>query len=254
MEVGGESRRSGVEPGRDYQAIDRANFLQTLRREIANILVWRDPQRYLSLYREIRQEIRSLQSWRLEDVRRRLAKLRKKYPNYSDFDGVATREYVLYADGVSGTEPAGLESRYRDLVLFGALSAVADEAWKDVSSKGFVHTTSDEELAYLVKYVRRIEDTKLRLRIERAMDDYALARRDDARNLDNDFLRIVDLPGMAENRYGVHLKRTNEFAIYSFFVFDDGRIHRTFYRSDPTYQKEEPLDPLHSVLEEARLP
>jgi hypothetical protein len=233
------------------QAIDRANFLQTLRREIANILAWRDPQRYLSLYREIHQEIRSLRSWRLEEVRERLAGLCKRYPNYNDFDGVATREYVLYADGVSWTENADLERRYRDLVLFAALSTVADEAWKDASM--FIHTTSDEELTHLVNYVQQIEDTKLQLRIERAMDDNALARGDDARNLDNDFYRIVDLPHVAENRYGIHLKRTNEFAIYSFFVFDDGRISYSFYRSEPTFQKEEPLDPLLSVLEEVRL-
>ena len=35
------------------QAIDRANFLQTLRRKLANILIWRDPQRHLQLYREL---------------------------------------------------------------------------------------------------------------------------------------------------------------------------------------------------------
>lgn len=235
------------------QAIDRANFLQTLRRELANILVWRSPQRYLQLYSELHVEVKSLRSWRPEEVRKRLAELCKKYPNYSDFDAIATREYVLYADGVSMLDDAEIEARYRDLVMFGALSALADETWKDAAGKMFVHTTSNEELTHLAEYVHRIEDTKLKLRIEQAMDHNAWARRDDARNLDNDFYAIIDLPHIAENRYGVHLKRTNEFGIYSFFVFDDGRISYSFYRSDPTFQQKRLLNPLTSVLEEVKL-
>jgi hypothetical protein len=235
------------------QAIDRANFLQTLRRDLANILVWRNPQRYLQLYRHLHTEVNSLGSWRPEEVRKRLAELCEKYANYSDFDAVATREYVLYADDVSMLDDAEMEGRYRDIMMFVALSSLADETWKDAADKMFVHTTSDKEMAHLVKYVQRIEDTKLRLRIEQAMDHNALARRDDARNLNNDFYAIIDLPHFAENRYGVHLKRTNEFGIYSFFVFDDGRISYSFYRSDPTFQQEQGLNPLNSVLEEVKL-
>lgn len=231
------------------QAIDRANFLQTLRRELANVMVWRNPQRYLQLYRQLNSEVSSLRSWRPEEVRKRLAELASKYPYYSDFDSVATREYVLYADGVSMLGDDEMEERYRDLVMFAALSSIDDAGWKDA----FVHTTDNKELAHLTKYVQRIEDTKLRLRIERAMDDNAMARREDARNLNNDCYSIVDLPHFAENSYGVHLKRTNEFGIYSFFVFDDGRIHYIYYRSDPTFAQEQELNPLHAVLEEVKL-
>ena len=42
------------------QAIDRANYLFILRRELANILIWRDPQRYLWLYQELSSELSSL--------------------------------------------------------------------------------------------------------------------------------------------------------------------------------------------------
>ena len=234
-------------------AIDRANFLQTLRRELANILIWRKPQRYLQLYQQIHGEVSSLRSWKPEELRKRLAEMSENYPYYSDFDAVATREYVLYADGVSMMDDEELERCYRDLVIFMELSVIADEAWKDAASKMFVHTMSDKELGHLTEYVQKIEDTKLKLRIQRAMDDNAMARREDARNLNNDFYAITDLPHFAENRYGVHLKRTNEFAIYSFFAFDDGRFSYSFFRSDPTFEMEQPLRPLHSVLEEVAL-
>ena len=96
------------------QAIDRAHFLQTLRRELANILVWRNPKRYLQLYREIHAEVSSLKSWRAEEARTRLSKLCEKYPWYFDFDAIHTREYVLYSDGVSHMTDDELEATYRD--------------------------------------------------------------------------------------------------------------------------------------------
>ena len=228
------------------QAIDRANYLQTLRRELANILIWRDPDRYLQLYKQLHTEVTSLASWRPEEVQKRLAELREKYPLYSDFDGVRTREYLLYADGVSSKDDDQLEARYKDLVIFAALSVIADEDWK--SAKSFVDTTSEEDIAYLSKYVERVEDTKLTLRLERAMDDYRFGNRKADGSFDSDFCSIRCLPGIAK-RYGIHLKRTNEFGIYSFFVYDDGHEFQSFCRSDPSFQLEQSLGPVHALSE-----
>ena len=68
------------------QAIDRASYLFTLRRELANILIWRDPQRYVELYKELCSEFNSFKSWRLEEINKRLSELSKEYPFYTDFD------------------------------------------------------------------------------------------------------------------------------------------------------------------------
>lgn len=233
------------------QAIDRANYLQSLRRELANFLIWRRPQEYLQLYKQLLAEAASFGSWRPEEVARRLGELCKKYPNYSDFDAIATREYILYRDGVSWNVDAELESRYRDIVTFVALSAIGDPNWKEAASRGFVHALSNKELAHLTEYVQKIEDTKLQLRIGRAVDAYYARRNEQTGILDNDFYSVRPLHHFAESRYGIHLKRTNEFAIYSYFMFDDGRTSYSYYRSNSTFEQEEHLDPLHAVLEEA---
>jgi len=236
----------------NVQAIDRANYLQTLRRELANILIWRDPQRYLQLYRQLLSEVTSIGSWRTEEVHRRLAKLSKKYSNYSDFDAIATREYVLYPDGVSWNDDAELEGNYRDIVTFVALSVIGDPTWKEAASRGFVHKLNDNELEHLSTYVQRIEDTKMHLRIDQAVEAY-YSRRDELTGLlDNDFYTVQPLQSVGENRYGINLKRTGEFAIYSFFVFDDGRISYSYYRSNSNFEQELQLDVLHSILEEAK--
>ena len=144
-----------------------------------------------------------------------------------------------------------LEEHYCDLVMFAALSVIADKAW-NAAGQTFVRTTSDQELAHLAEYVQRIEDTKLWLRIEQAVVYSRLAQREEVKTLNNDHCAIVKLPHFAEIRYGVHLKRTNEFGIYSSF-YDEGQFLDSFYRTDPTFKMEEPLHPLTAILEEVRL-
>lgn len=235
------------------QTIDRANYLHTLRRELANILVWRNPQRYLELYRQIHTEILSLKSWRAEEISKRLVELSLKYPNYSDFDFVGTREYILYPDGVSMYDNAELEKHYHNSWIFVALSVLGDDNWKDAAKRGFVNTTSEEELTHLTRYVQRIEDTKFEYRIQKAIYDYHLARKEFGANLNNGVYEIVYMPHFDETLYGVHLKVTNEYGIYSHFVFDDGRSSQSCYRSNSTFELEQPLDSLRDVLREIKL-
>jgi hypothetical protein len=232
------------------QTIDRANYLQTHRRELANILIWRDPQRYLQLYRHLQSEMVEYHSWRPEEVRSRLTELSKTYPNYSDFDAIGTREYVLYSDAVLWIDKAELEQRYRDIVTFVTLSVISSPAWSEAATRGFVHKLSKDELAHLADYVQRIEDTKLQLRIHDAVDAYYAWRDEQSNLMDNDHYSIRPLDHFAANRLGIHFKRTGEFAIYSYFTFDEGRSSRSYYRSDPTFQQEQRLEVLCSVLEE----
>jgi hypothetical protein len=96
------------------QAIDRANYLFTLRRELANILIWRDSQRYVKLYQELCSEFKSFKSWRLEEINKRLSELSKEYEFYNDFDIIGSKEYVLYSDNWHNYEELEVTiSRYR---------------------------------------------------------------------------------------------------------------------------------------------
>ena len=194
----------------------------------------------------------SFKSWRSDAVRQRHAELCAKYPNFTDFDAVGTREYVLYADGVSMMDDSEIEERYRDIVWFEALSAIDDKSWREAGSLR-VHTTDEKEIAHLTEYAQRVADTQLRLRLERALDDAAMRSAgsgDASRDFNNDFYLVRSLRHFPDDRYGIHIKRTNEFGIYSFYVFDDGESRHSYYRSDPTFQLEQPLHVLHAVFEE----
>ena len=239
------------------QAIDRANYLFTLRRELANLLIWRKPRRYLQLYHELSSELVSLESWRIEEINKRLAELCKKYPSYNDFDIISSREYVLYADGASWINYEELEERYRDIVTFCALSLIGDSGWKDASRRGFIsldftHKFKPAMIEHLSKYVQSIEDTSLILKMDQGMETFYInfLRTNQFENDSYSVHRIDNLS--PDNRYGFHFKLTNDFAIYSSFLYDDGRISSSYYRSDSTFEKLEPLFSNVALLDELK--
>ena len=240
------------------QATDRANYLFTLRRELANILIGRNPRRYLQLYQELCTELKSLESWRIEEIKRRLLKLSSEYPFYNDFDIINTREYVLYTDGVSSLTYEELEGRYRDIVTFIALSLIGDLDWKDASSRGWIrldltHKYSSAEIEHLSEYVGRIEDAKLHLAIDSAMEVYYANGGLQKGSFDNNLFTVQHIYHPSpDSRYGIHLKNTDEFAIYSLFVHDDGHASYSYYRSDSKFEREEPLNVLDALLDEKK--
>jgi hypothetical protein len=132
------------------------NYLNTLRRELANHLVWQDPDRYLQLYQLIHVETATFKDLQRSQAQARLLELSKKYPQYQDFDLLGTRDYVLYADTLAGQDTADIEQRYRDIITFQALMIATDPEWRHF------HATSAPEAQHLARYIQQVKDTKLR--------------------------------------------------------------------------------------------
>src|SRR5262245_13904843 len=70
---------------RTAKAHDRNNLLNAWRREIANMLVWRDPDRYLELYRSLHAEVATYKNWKQGELQAKYDELSKQYPQYEDF-------------------------------------------------------------------------------------------------------------------------------------------------------------------------
>ena len=96
-------------------------MLSTFRRELANHLVRRDPEKLLLTYRKARSAEVQIEE---ADVRFREALftlITKQYANYEDFDLVQTRPYVLYADGLAWHGNEVVADHFITLVKFHAL-------------------------------------------------------------------------------------------------------------------------------------
>jgi hypothetical protein len=200
------------------------NYLSTLRRELANHLVWQDPDRYLQLYQLIHAETATFKDLQRSQAQARLLELCKTYPQYQDFDLLGTREYVLYADVLSDWDIAtNIEQRYRDITTFQALMIAIDPEWQHF------HATSAREAQHLADYIQRVKDTKLRWRLERAVRERDIwqAAKDAAPDAPFSWADVAvhNVPHIAEVRLGIHLKRSNEFGLYGFFMNDDGKTY-----------------------------
>lgn len=102
-------------------ASDREQMLTTFRRELANYLVRLDPDRFLQFYRNAHAAEAAIGAADNEMREAELTIITKKYPMYTDFDLVGTREHVLYADALSMYAIEDIEEHYLNLVKFQAL-------------------------------------------------------------------------------------------------------------------------------------
>ena len=57
----------------------------------------------------------------------------------------------------------------------------------------------------------------------------------------NDEVEIVCVDGSFDSEYGITFKKTGEFGVYKFSVFDDGETRGTYYRSDALFKNRELL-------------
>jgi hypothetical protein len=142
--------------------------LHAWRREIANILVWQDPSRYINLYQTLHAEVSAYRAWKPAALQAKFDELCKRYPNYENFDPFGTWPHVLYADARSGKSDEELEEMFADATRFQAILCATHPYWE------WFDATSDRGLDHLTDYVAQIKDTKFRLRLERAISDYSI--------------------------------------------------------------------------------
>lgn len=233
-----------------HHASDQSKMLDTWRREIANILVWNDPERYLNLYRSLHLEVKDYGAWKTQVLREKLDGLCEEYPIFTDFDPLGIRPHVLYADESASISIEEFEKRFADLTRYKAFRRWTDKSW------GHVTATSETDLEHLTRYAGRLRDTKFLLRLERAMSDYNVWRAADHDEFIFEYGNVVIRPvsHIAERRHGIHFKDTNEFGLCCQFASDDGRSSISYYRSNNTFQDEGILDALVAVADAFRTP
>ena len=112
------------------RAEDRHAYLSTLDRELANYMIWHDPDRYHRLYSSLHKEAALLSGLSKENMQKRYDEIAAKYPQYRDFDAIGTRPYVLYPDGLSWKTIEDIEQVYRDVIHFQTILISSDEHWK----------------------------------------------------------------------------------------------------------------------------
>jgi uncharacterized membrane-anchored protein YhcB (DUF1043 family) len=229
--------KEAAEEAARHKASDQNLLMRTFRRELANWLFKTDPDRYRALYeraRTVEEEVLAFDPAARHALLKRIA---TDMPFIADFDFVGSREFVTYADALSIYSYEDIEEKYLDVVRWQSLQIAGDPAWSLIDKP-----TSDSDLEYLPEYTKRLKDARFKKRLEETMRLYWFSRRDgDSGELDNDFFAVRHVYHLVESRYGIHLKDTNEFGLFSAF-YDSDRTFESYYRSSPDFTKEEWLD------------
>lgn len=238
-----------------YMAGIRSSLFFVLRRELANWMIRRDPDRYVDVYKDLKDQVPDWMAATGAARSERMAALREKYPSHEELDHVGTREYVLY-EGIDSTFDE-VEEHYRALVEFHALvvSFDKDKGWDDFSRK----LPYDAAYTHLQSYAQRWKDSRLEARVHQVMTEYRAYQRGQNRaggkfnyeDYEAGTFSVRSVSHFAEIRYGIHFKDTNEFALHSTFIGDDldddpePQIYISIYRTNAAYENEALLDTLN---------
>lgn len=228
------------------EAEDR--YLEVLRREISNMLLNIDPDLMVSTYEK---------GWRYQDelveagkerISADLKALTLKHKFFSDFDLLGTRHFIPYGDARWAASDDEIVERYLEISKMILLPRLLD---MDDSS---IRLFTEGEFDILRKSVRRCKDRAFKGHIVQAVDRYhALQRaidrfgskeaREQMNPLDESDVEVFLLPyNGLENELGIAFKHTGEFGVYGTFQHDDGKIFKSYYRSDNVFQKRDYLD------------
>lgn len=225
----------------ETQAYDRNNYLRILRRELANHLMQRDSASFARLYEKLHYDIAKYDTFSKEALAGELRALVERFPQYDDFDLVGTRQHVLYPDALSIHDDDDVGEHFRSIVRFQALSAKLDPAWSRFKS------TSEDDLKHLQDYARDVRDAKFKKRLKAAIDTFYLARGEERDSFETRDFSVVRVSHIAEIRYGVHFKDTDEYGLYGAFHGDRAEPFEHFYRSNMMFTDEASLTGLREI-------
>jgi len=224
------------------QAHDRFHYLATLRREIANLLIWVNPDRFLQMYENIMLELQNVSDMNRDALKKRFDALVEKYPHFIDFDAIGTKDYVLYPDAIDWKTTDDLEEYYKDNLRFTYYATELVKSWQI-----FRHYRNPH-LDHARRYVQSVKDTRLKEKISEIVKMIEFTEHNG--NLEWDFEIETEtfhakrlFPSMPDWRMGIHPKKESEYGVYS--VFFDDKIFRNYFRSDPDFETQKPLDTIN---------
>jgi hypothetical protein len=221
-------------------------YLTVLRRELAHLLMAADLAAFgRAFYAALEWQMEAEgahDGWRIEA----LNTLKSRYPRVTDFDVVRGRHAVRY----DTSDPARLEriaEAYIDLSRLLMLERYF------AGHPGGLTLYDEAEIAAFRRDYALAEDDKFRSAVGEAMKRFGIYNRDRAAGAgmaayEDDAFRVVPLTGnpnrqvTLDTEYGVALKKTREFAVYSLSVDEDDRRTVAIHRSNGTFSQDFELD------------
>jgi hypothetical protein len=219
-------------------------YLEVLRREIANLIVEYDSDLMMRCYQTAWTFEREI----AESPQRAIAEeaaLVAKFPMFEEFDLIATRHFVPYQEARNMWWDDDLVERYQEV----SRMLVFMHRRENMPGVRPVHDAKEE--AILHDCMRRDKDRKFRQRIEDAIRCFYAYRAGFSKgdptitcgvaNYEDAAVKIIHLPSLTGDEFGVTFKNTDEFGLYGFHVSDTNELFHRYYRSDALFNERKSL-------------
>lgn len=215
-------------------------YLETLRREFANLIMEADPELMRRAYEKAwnweRETAKSPDRLRADEHA-----LVTRLSRFEEFDRIGTRHFVPYAESRSSLSDDDLLDGYLDLSRM--LIFLRNRRQPDVGRRRPLHDEREHKVQ--LDTIHRVQDRHFRTRIEDALRRFHAYRQGygtgkaapyaGTREAYSDIeVEVFPLPygPTPENETGIVFRKTDEYTVSAIFHGDDGRIVESLYRSD----------------------
>ena len=219
-------------------------FLEGLRREIANLIVDVDPDLMTRCYFkawDFEREI-GLNVIRAEAEE---AALFAKFSQFSDFELRQAGDTKIYNQLRNSASDDELVERYLEIGRMLVFLRRRDVA------KSEIPLHNEKEYILLCGSMQTLKNVRLYKMIDETMKRYNWYCTGLEKNVhsisgyrvgfNNDEIEIVYLTGSWDNEWGIVFKKTGDFGVHKFSVYDDGETRGSYYRSDAQFKNRELL-------------
>ena len=230
MGSGNKFEIARIESGR---AEDQDRYLEVLRRELANLILVRAPERMVAAYEAGMAFHEAVQNVSSNERQSKMQQLSQKYPDYRDFDLLEVRHFIPYDSAAEGFTDDDIVERYTDITNWLSLCSFDERASSICRSL----TPNSRELTILQRTVSKQFDQRFYDQAKEAMRRYWM-RSDVENGFEDDFCAV----GMVVRHvgpsaeYGVHLKELDSYALVA--LGEDVNSNAHIYRTDSNYENE----------------
>ena len=215
-------------------------YMQVVQRETANLLMNTSLDEFDRAYYAVKSWERSVAKNDKERLQAEMTILCKKYPDLHDFSLIGTRAFIPYSS--DSYRITTIAEHFIDQSKYMILTRLLD---------GRESTLFDEEdTKWFERTKRGIIDKRFRAEIDEAMKRFYIKRPEldfDFKVYEDQLYRVESLTGVEgraftpDVEFGIPMKKTDEYAIYSFFV-DDEKTYYNSYRSNASFTEHSVLD------------
>ena len=223
-------------------------YLDVLNREIANHLMWQDPQRFRAYYKNMMAELVEFEEF-FDDKRTKdaLHDVVKMFPEINDFDVIGVKEFVLYDEPFSYDTIDKIYQNYRSIHIFKLNCQKELGKLPKLSNRiSYFYIAQDD---YIEKYTKRVIDTKDKIKIANIINIMKCLSYENKYQFENRSLKVglapTTEPGLS---YAIQLKLVDEFYICEILYPESAKPIYRYYRSNSDFSEYIQLDSLDEVF------